>query len=105
MTASARVARNKSNARAAVLAPARASTDGQLRIGTNWEGTGVKPDVAVPADEALDRAHELAVQKILANAQDEETRRWIQMDFQRSREWSRHLAAKEPKPPDAQTSP
>lgn len=27
---------------------------------TNWEGTGVKPDVAVGADEALDRALELA---------------------------------------------
>jgi hypothetical protein len=27
---------------------------------TNWEGTGVKPDVAVPADAALTRAQELA---------------------------------------------
>jgi hypothetical protein len=27
---------------------------------TNWEGTGVKPDVAVPADAALARAQELA---------------------------------------------
>lgn len=26
---------------------------------TNWEGTGVKPDVAVPADQALDKAREL----------------------------------------------
>lgn len=28
--------------------------------GTNWEGVGVKPDVIVPADKALDRAIELA---------------------------------------------
>lgn len=28
--------------------------------GTNWQGVGVKPDVAVPADQALDRALALA---------------------------------------------
>ncbi|NEB34623.1 S41 family peptidase [Streptomyces sp. SID14446] len=28
--------------------------------GTNWEGTGVVPDVACPAADALDRAHALA---------------------------------------------
>ena len=28
--------------------------------GTNWEGVGVEPDVAVPADDALDKALELA---------------------------------------------
>jgi hypothetical protein len=30
---------------------------------TNWEGTGVKPDVAVPADLALHTAHLLALEK------------------------------------------
>ncbi len=30
---------------------------------TNWEGTGVKPDVAVPADQALATAHLLALKK------------------------------------------
>lgn len=30
---------------------------------TNWEGTGVKPDVAVPADQALLTAHLLALKK------------------------------------------
>jgi C-terminal processing protease CtpA/Prc len=27
---------------------------------TNWEGTGVKPDVAIPAETALETAHKLA---------------------------------------------
>lgn len=36
--------------------------------GANWEGIGVVPDVAVPAAEALDRAHRLALQAILKDA-------------------------------------
>ena len=32
---------------------------------TDWEGTGVKPDVAVPADQALLTAHLLALKKSL----------------------------------------
>lgn len=31
---------------------------------TNWEGTGVKPDVSVPADQALHTAHLLALKKM-----------------------------------------
>jgi hypothetical protein len=31
---------------------------------TNWEGTGVKPDTAVPADAALETAHKLAPEKV-----------------------------------------
>jgi hypothetical protein len=61
---------------------------------TNWEGTGVKPDVAVLADEALDRAHQLAVQKILASTKDEETRRQIQREFDRAREQPKDRPAK-----------
>ncbi|WP_332638766.1 S41 family peptidase [Brevundimonas sp.] len=34
--------------------------------GGNWEGTGVLPDVAVPWDQALARAHTLALEAILA---------------------------------------
>jgi hypothetical protein len=33
---------------------------------TNWEGTGVVPDVAVPVDKALDEAHRRAVADIAA---------------------------------------
>ncbi len=51
---------------------------------TDWEGTGVKPDVSVPADQALDKAREMALQKLLANAKDDETREHIQMDLERS---------------------
>jgi hypothetical protein len=32
--------------------------------GTNWEGVGVIPDVAVPSDQALDKAHLMALEKI-----------------------------------------
>jgi retinol-binding protein 3 len=34
---------------------------------TNWEGTGVEPDVKVPADDALTTAEKLADEKIKAN--------------------------------------
>jgi hypothetical protein len=33
---------------------------------TNWEGTGVRPDVAVPSAEALDSARDLALERLLA---------------------------------------
>jgi hypothetical protein len=37
---------------------------------TNWEGTGVAPDIAVPAADAFDRAYVLAVEKLAAKAPD-----------------------------------
>jgi retinol-binding protein 3 len=40
--------------------------------GTNWEGKGVIPDVAVPADEALRTAHLRAVDRLLHETHDEE---------------------------------
>jgi hypothetical protein len=44
--------------------------------GTNWEGVGVKPDVAVSADVALREAHVRAVKALLerATTEDEKTR-------------------------------
>jgi hypothetical protein len=53
---------------------------------TNWEGTGVKPDVPAAADKALEVAHELVVKKLLDSAKDEETRKLIRMDVERGRE-------------------
>jgi len=38
---------------------------------TNWEGTGVQPDVATPASEARDVAYRLALEKLVATAGDE----------------------------------
>jgi hypothetical protein len=37
---------------------------------TNWEGTGVMPDIAVPADAALDKAYRLALQALLDTTSD-----------------------------------
>ncbi len=33
--------------------------------GTNWEGVGVEPDIAVPAEDALERAHREALARII----------------------------------------
>jgi hypothetical protein len=35
--------------------------------GTNWEGTGVLPDIPVPADEAYDVAYGMALRHVLSN--------------------------------------
>ncbi|HSK76084.1 MAG TPA: S41 family peptidase, partial [Thermoanaerobaculia bacterium] len=40
--------------------------------GTNWEGTGVEPDVKVPASEALGEAHARALAAIAEKATDPE---------------------------------
>jgi len=39
--------------------------------GTNWEGTGVEPDIKVPADQALEAAQMAALKKLEAKATDE----------------------------------
>ena len=47
---------------------------------TNWEGTGVTPDIAVPAAQALDKAYLTAIDKLAAKASDPQTRaqyEWI----------------------------
>ena len=42
---------------------------------TNWEGTGVVPDVAVPADQALERALALAAKAVMRPSQGYSTSR------------------------------
>lgn len=37
---------------------------------TSWEGTGVVPDISVPADDALTAAHKLALEKLAAASAD-----------------------------------
>lgn len=41
---------------------------------TNWEGVGVEPDVKVPAEEALQTAHLLALKNLLSKTTDDEVR-------------------------------
>jgi retinol-binding protein 3 len=45
---------------------------------TNWEGTGVTPDVACPSDHALKTAHIAAMRKVLGTVQDPDRKASIQ---------------------------
>jgi retinol-binding protein 3 len=58
--------------------------------GRGWAGVGVKPDVPVPAAEALKEAHVMAVKALLAKASGDEDRARLQ----------RALEAAEKTPPD-----
>jgi retinol-binding protein 3 len=46
--------------------------------GTNWEETGVRPDVPVPASEALRAAHLRALKRLLTAEHDSERRMLLQ---------------------------
>jgi len=51
---------------------------------TNWEGTGVAPDIAVSAAQAFDRAYTMAVEKLAAKASDPQRKReleWITVEL------------------------
>ena len=45
---------------------------------TNWEGTGVTPDIQAPAAQAFDKAYGLALEKLLTKASDAETKNQIE---------------------------
>jgi len=53
---------------------------------TNWEGVGVKPDVAVAPEAALREAHVMALQKLIEKADDEETRAALNAALERAKE-------------------
>lgn len=45
---------------------------------TNWEHVGVKPDIAVPAAQALQTAHVAILRKLVASAKDDTARKELQ---------------------------
>jgi hypothetical protein len=61
---------------------------------TNWEGTGVTPDVTCAADKALEVAHQEAVKRLLAKAKDDEARRQIKADLEMEKRREKMLSEK-----------
>jgi C-terminal processing protease CtpA/Prc len=45
---------------------------------TNWEGTGIAPDVSVESEKALEKARIIALEKLVKNAPDEDARAGLQ---------------------------
>ncbi len=45
--------------------------------GSNWEGKGVEPNLAVPAEEALKVAHLLSMEKLLETCQDDDEKAFL----------------------------
>lgn len=43
---------------------------------TNWEGTGVTPDVEINSEAALEKAHLMALEKLAEKAEEEQDRRY-----------------------------
>jgi C-terminal processing protease CtpA/Prc len=55
---------------------------------SDWEGVGIKPDVSVPADQALLRAHILALHTT-ARVSQSGHRHWNALSQKRNRNWLR----------------
>jgi hypothetical protein len=60
----------------AVQMPTSRATDPATK--TDWEGTGVQPDVRVRADDALEKAHLLLLERLLVGATSERTKELTQ---------------------------
>jgi retinol-binding protein 3 len=54
------------------------------KTGKGWEGEGVKPDVKVPAADALAVAHGSALRKLLAAAKDDRRRKELEWALERA---------------------
>jgi C-terminal processing protease CtpA/Prc len=44
---------------------------------TNWEGTGVEPDIKVAADDALKTAHVDALGKLIEKSKSDQDKKWL----------------------------
>ncbi|HEX8701257.1 MAG TPA: S41 family peptidase, partial [Myxococcaceae bacterium] len=51
--------------------------------GTNWEGTGVAPDIQIPADKALETAHLDALKKLRAQARNDARKQQLDWSIQK----------------------
>jgi hypothetical protein len=61
---------------------------------TNWEGTGVKPDVEVPADQALIVARLMALKKSLPSLQSADFKQGVQGEIEKLEKELNELKAK-----------
>jgi C-terminal processing protease CtpA/Prc len=50
--------------------------------GNNWQGTGVIPDIEVPAEQALPIAHERILNELLASAKDADEKAFLQAEME-----------------------
>ncbi len=50
--------------------------------GKNWQGSGVIPDIEVPAEQALQVAHDRALNQLLGSAQDDDERAFLQAEME-----------------------
>jgi C-terminal processing protease CtpA/Prc len=65
---------------------------------TNWEGTGVKPDVEVPKELALKTAHLLALNKAKEKSGDERLKGEYQRLIAQTEREMEELKGKKPTP-------
>lgn len=61
---------------------------------TNWEGTGVEPDVKVPREQALKTAYLMALNKAVTNAKDERLKQSIKQVIDQTQKELDDLKAK-----------
>ena len=61
---------------------------------TNWEGTGVEPDVKVPKDQALKTAYLMALNKSVSNIKDEAIQRGLKELIQETQKELDEMKAK-----------